>query len=101
MFEREDRETKQDQKNRRLARAQTVVFLIRVWRASLIFTQNHSDKGARTGSTRIAERSSKRHEHRQPAIQSGTNIVSLQLEGQLGPTYGIGDGAQRARTRQI
>ena len=66
-----------------------------------VFDANHSDKGARTGSTRIEEKSSKRHGHRQPAIQSGTNIVSLQLEGQLGPTYGIGDDAQRARTRQI
>ena len=68
--------------------AQTYVFLIRV--ASVAFFHNTVAK-ARARAARASQRgSSKRH-----------NIVNPQLEGKPGPTYGIGDDAQRARTRQI
>ena len=67
MFEREDRETKQDQKNYRLARANGCFSGQSV--ASIIadFTQITVTKGARTGRTRIAERKFKAARHRQPA----------------------------------
>jgi len=88
MFERKDRETKQDQKNYRLARANGC------------FSDQSGERRcfhkitvtkARAQAARASQReSSKRHD-----------IVSPQLEGELGPTYGIGDDAQRARTRQI
>jgi hypothetical protein len=88
MVEREDRETKQDQKNYRLARANGC-FSDQSGEHRCFYKITVTK--ARARAARASQRgSSKRH-----------GIVSPRLEGELGPTYEIGDDAQRARTRQI